>query len=209
MKKNQSDKTTDVIELEEEKNKHLISKQSQSKTSKAVNMKWSIKVLFLALTLSIMFSIVSEMVLSAANIIIAILVIIVLIVIGILFDMVGVAITSGDVKPFSAMASRKVKGAKESISLIKNAEKVSSFCCDIVGDICGILCGAAGAAIVVKIVSESSNPAMGVLVSSLVSGVIAALTIFGKSIGKGIAVYKSEKIIYIVGRFISLFTRKK
>ena len=209
MKKNQSDKTTDVIEIGYEKNKQVPVKQVSVKSSKSINMKWSIKVLFLSLALSIMFSVISEMVLSSANIIIAVLVIVVLIFIGIMFDMVGVAITSGDIKPFSAMASRKVKGAKESISLIKNAEKVSSFCCDIVGDICGILCGAAGAAIVVKIVSESTNPAMSVLVSSLVSGVIAALTIFGKSLGKGIAVNKSERIIHIVGKFISLFTRKK
>lgn len=205
MKNEQSDKTTDLTETEEDK--HRVVKQI--KTNKAINMKWSIKVLLLSLALSIMFSVISEMVLSGANIVIAVLVILVLIVIGILFDMVGVAITSGDIKPFSAMASRKVKGAKEAISLIKNADKVSSFCCDIVGDICGILCGAAGAAIVVKIVYESTNPAMAILISSLVSGIIAALTIFGKSIGKGIAVYKSEKIIHIVGRFISVFTRKK
>lgn len=205
MKKEQSDKATDLTEAEEDK--HRVVKQI--KTNKAINMKWSIKVLLLSLALSIMFSVISEMVLSGANIVIAVLVILALIVIGILFDMVGVAITSGDVKPFSAMASRKVKGAKEAISLIKNADKVSSFCCDIVGDICGILCGAAGAAIVVKIVYESTNPAMAILISSLVSGIIAALTIFGKSIGKGVAVYKSEKIIHIVGRFISVFTRKK
>lgn len=208
MKKNQSE-NSDSLELENEKDKTINPKHIQAKSSKSINIKWSLKVLFLSLTLSIMFSVVSEMVLSTANIIIAIIVIIMLILIGIGFDMIGVAITSGDIKPFSAMASRKVKGAKESISLIKNAEKVSSFCCDIVGDICGILCGAAGAAIVVKLVSESANPAMAVLVSSLVSGIIAALTIFGKSLGKGIAVNKSEQIIHIVGKFLNIFTRKK
>ena len=207
MKANQSETTPNFDEVESVKNKQ-VNKQSINK-NKSVDMNWSIKVLFLALTLSIMFSVISEMVLTTANIVIAILVILILLIIGIICDMIGVAITAGDIKPFTAMASRKVKGAKESISLIKNAEKVSSFFCDLVGDICGILCGAAGAAIVIKLVSESANSAMSILISSLVSGIIAALTIFGKSIGKGIAVNKSEKIIHMVGRFFSLFTRKK
>ncbi|MDD4276184.1 MAG: hypothetical protein PHO33_04330 [Clostridia bacterium] len=179
----------------------------QSK-KKIVNWYWSIKILFLSFALSMSFSILSEMAMSSATIFIAILVIILLLSIGIIFDMVGVAMTAGNIEPFLAMASKKVRGAKESILLLKNAEKVSVFCCDIVGDICGILCGASGAAIVIKIVQESSNPSLTILISSLVSAMIACITIFGKSIEKGYAVNRSEKIIFTVGKLMSIFNKK-
>ena len=56
---------------------------------------------------------------------------------GILFDIIGVAVTSSDDKIFHSMSARKVRGAKVAVKFHKNAEKVSSFCCDVVGDICG------------------------------------------------------------------------
>lgn len=181
--------------------------QKQKKTNK-FNWTWSLKVLFLTLSLSIMFSALSELVLTKSNIIISVLVIAVLLAIGTIFDMIGVASTSGEIDPFSAMASRKVRGAKESISIIKNASKVSSFCCDIIGDICGILGGAAGASIVLKIITEQSTDTTKILISAVVSGIIAALTVFLKSIGKEYAVKKSNDIILLAGKFVSLFTKK-
>ena len=155
-----------------------------------------------------MFSAVSELVLTKSNTVISILVIVVLLAIGALFDMIGVASTAGESDPFLAMASRKVRGAKESIVIIKNASKVSTFCCDIISDICGILGGTAGAAIVLKIITESSGDATKILVSSIVSGIVAALTVFLKSLGKDCALKKSNTIILAVGKVISIFTKK-
>ena len=71
--------------------------------------------------------------------------------------MLGVAVAASALEPFVAMASKRVKGSREAISLVKNAEKVSSFASDVVGDICGILSGAVGAALVIKIYASAGN----------------------------------------------------
>lgn len=74
-----------------------------------------------------------------------------LILASILFDAIGVAVTSCDVAPIASMASRKVHGAKTALWLVKNSGTVSSICNDVIGDIFGIISGACSAAVVVKI----------------------------------------------------------
>ena len=169
-----------------------------------INWRWCIKVLILTFALSIMFSVLSELALTTASTFIALLVIIFLMLVGIIFDCIGVATTSCDVETFESMINSNIKGAKEAMYFVKNAEKVSVICCDIIGDVCGILCGAAGAAIVTKIIGVNVDASLSILVSALVSGVIAGLTIFGKSIEKGVAVNKSEQILLLVGRAVKI-----
>ena len=96
----------------------------------------------------------------------------------------------------------------KSIKLIKNAEKISSFCCDIVGDSCGILSGAVGASLAVFIYSGESG-FLAILIPALVSSVVTSLTVFGKAIFKGVAVNNSDQIILRVGKFLSFFKIKK
>lgn len=168
---------------------------------------WPVKIFILALTLSLLFGIVSEMVLSNANIVICIILIFVLLAISIIFDMIGVAFTSCPIEPLYAMASKKVKGSKKAISLIKNANKVSSLCCDVIGDICGILSGAAGASIAVKIIAGATG-SYAIIIATLVSAVIAALTVFGKAMCKNIAITQSVKIVNLVGKCLSIFSKK-
>ena len=72
---------------------------------------------------------------------------------GIVFDMIGVASTSATEKEFHSMAAHRVRGAREAVWMVRNAEKVSSICNDVVGDICGIISGATGALIVAHITS--------------------------------------------------------
>ena len=57
------------------------------------------------------------------------------------------AVATANEKPFHSMASRKVPGALEAIRLLRNAERVSSICNDVVGDICGVVSGSASATI--------------------------------------------------------------
>ena len=61
---------------------------------------------------------------------------IIVIAIGIMFDLIGVAVTVGNEEDFHAQASKKIKGAKTSIKMIRNSAKVSNFCADVIGDIC-------------------------------------------------------------------------
>ena len=174
---------------------------------KFINWSWCIRVLFLTLALSIMFSVLSELALTSASLIVALLVIVVLMFIGIFFDCVGVATTSCDERAFEGFEKSGIKGAKQSLILVRNAEKVSVICCDIIGDVCGILCGASGVAIVTRLIGEGANQSLSVLVSALVSGIIAGVTIFGKSLEKGFAVKNNEKILLYVGRCLSLLFR--
>jgi len=182
-----------------------IKKQRKKSSKFAYWWKWPLIVLLLSFCLSFAFGVVSELALSGAGIIVSIVVIIVFIVISIFSDMVGVAVTAADLSPFRAMASKKVRGAKEGIKLIKNADKVASVCADVIGDICGILSGAAGATVTIALINDSMNNFVTIVIASLVSAVIAALTIFGKAFFKKYSMKHCEKIILFIGKILSIF----
>lgn len=170
---------------------------------------WPIKIFFLALALSLSFSILSELAMSNASIIVSIIVVLVFISISVITDMIGVAVASCTEEPFKAMASRKVRGAKEALFLVKNADRVASLCADVLGDVCGILAGAGGASILYHIVTSSSTEAFEIVMASVVSAVIAGLTIFGKAIFKRYSMENCNKVILALGKCLSIFTRNK
>lgn len=176
------------------------------KNRKLVDYKWIITVTLLAFFISLIFSLFSEGVISNANSVVAITIILLFIGIGIMFDMVGIAITVADIKTFNSMASKQVKGAKLAIKLIKNSEKASSFCNDVIGDICGIISGSAGVALANIIATNFNfNP---LIVSLLITAIIAALTIGGKAMGKATAINKSTLILFRFSQVIANFYRK-
>ena len=175
----------------------------KKKKSKNSFWKWPICVLFLTLLLSIIFSLSSEFILSGAGIVLSIFLLLIFISIACISDMIGVAVTAAEIEPFLAMNSKKIKSAKQALKLVKNAEKISSVCCDIVGDICGILSGTIGASIVTLIAVEGNIK--NILVTCFVSAIIAALTVFLKAVGKRIAIKNANKVILTVAKVISLF----
>ena len=197
--------------------KELKAKKSdlKSATNKAIKKKvqpwcmWPVKILVITLFLSLSFSVLSEVLLSNVGIVVSVVVILFLLFVGIVADMIGVATTACSIEPFTAMCSRKVRGAKVAMGLVKNAEKVSSICNDVVGDICGILSGAAGASIAVKFISENMANSIQILIAGTVSAVIAGLTIFGKSMCKKYAITHCTKIVLGVGKCFSIFSRRK
>lgn len=164
---------------------------------------WFVKALFLTLILSFIFSLISELVIGNAPLAVAYLLIVLLVVIAVVTDMIGTAAAACDIEPFLAMSARKVKGSKMAVRLVKNAEKVSSVCADIIGDICGIVSGACGSAIVVKQFVDGTS----IFVSVLFSAVIAAITVSGKAFGKTYAMTNSNKIIFAVARVLSVFKK--
>ncbi len=177
------------------------------KDKKLIDYKWIIKISVIAFSLSIIFSLLSETVMPKVNIWIGIIILILFIGIGILFDMVGVAVTAAEESPFHSMASRKVRGAKVAVKFKKNAAQVSSFCNDVIGDICGIVSGSTGAILSVTISSSMHIDAL--LVSLIITAFIASLTIGGKAIGKGFAVSKSNIILYEFSKVVSWFYNPK
>ena len=119
--------------------------------NKKENPRWIVIIILLTFFLSSSLSVASSILLKDINLFISILLVILIVLIGIVFDVIGIAVTAADEAPFHAMASRKLYGAKQSIKLIRNANKVSSVCNDVVGDICGVISGTSSALIVVKI----------------------------------------------------------
>ena len=167
---------------------------------------WIYKVFLMTFFLSVLFSFATNTITSNANIVIMILITILVIVIGIIFDMIGTATLSCDEAGFHAKSSRKIKGAKESISLLKNSVKVASVCNDVIGDICGIVSGGMGAMVAINL-SRLLN-GNNTITSILVSAVISSLTVGGKAIFKKIAIKKCDNIVFIVGK-IKNFLRLK
>ena len=88
-----------------------------------------------------MLTLASEGALDGAGLPVAFGVLVCFIGLGIVFDIIGVAVTAADERPFHSMAAHKTPGAREALGLIRRANKVSSFCNDVVGDICGIISG--------------------------------------------------------------------
>lgn len=165
---------------------------------KEKNKKWIILITLISFTMSVFFLAVSELIFQSASNFIAFVTVFIIIIIGIIFDIIGIAITAADETPFHAMASRKYFGAKRTLKLIRNANKVSSICNDVVGDICGIISGTAGALIVVRL-AQDKGVIQSVLYGLAVSGVIAAITVGGKAMGKTVAISNSNNIAYRVG----------
>ena len=123
-------------------------KPSNPKTGKKEHnhYRWALTAFVMAVALSGLLSLSSEAILENADLLLALLILALFIGLGILFDIIGVAVTAADPRPFHSMAAHKEKGAKEALKLLRNADRVSSVCNDVVGDICGIVSGATGPA---------------------------------------------------------------
>lgn len=182
-------------------------KQNKKRQIEKSNYKWVIQTTLMAFIISLIFSFISETTIPNVNIYIGIVLVILFILIGIIFDIIGIAVASADVKPFHSMNAKKVKGSDIAVELIKNAAKVSSFCNDVVGDICGIISGSASA--IISVIISTTTHINIFIVTLVTTSLIAALTIGGKALGKTFAINKSNIIIYESSKFISYFYKLK
>ena len=158
---------------------------------------WIIKVFIMTFILALIFGMVATLI-SEINVIVSGIILILVIFVGIIFDMIGVAVLTSKEEIFHALASKKKYGAKECLTLLRNSAKVSSICNDVIGDICGILSGSLGATLALVISLRSRiNLA---IVSIIIAAIISTLTVGGKAIGKNIAVKKCDKIVLMVGK---------
>lgn len=169
---------------------------------------WPLKVTIITLALSAFFSFSTEIVSTKSNLIVALLICLLLILISIIFDGIGVAVTNCDIKPLTAMASRKVPASRRALRLVQNSEKVSSICCDVIGDICGVISGACSAAIVLRIIQYSGADSYQLLISIIASATIAALTVGGKAFEKTIAIRNSKDMVMLTARILGIFSRE-
>lgn len=183
-------------------------KTKQKQNGNAVNVRWIATISITSFLLSVLMSYTSNRALESVGNIIAFVILLVFISIGILFDVIGVASTVATEKRFHSMAARRVNGAKQAIWIVRNAEKVGSFCNDVIGDISGIISGATSAVIITRLTQDGTD-VRSVILSLVITGCVSSLTIGGKAIGKTFAISHSEDIVFLTGRVLSILPWKK
>ena len=171
------------------------------KRERQKTIRWVVTIFLVTIVVSGIISLLSDLIMAGSTMPVAFLILLIIIFVGIVFDIIGMAVASADEKPFHSMAARKVPGAQESIRLLRNAERVSSICNDVVGDICGVVSGSASATIAASILAnfEFTWPQV---ISLMMSALVAGLTVGGKAVGKGFAVSSSTKIVHGVGKLL-------
>lgn len=187
--------------------KKLPSDKEKNKEKSKSQRAWIISITVCAFFLSVFMNLFSDMLMRRSDTLVAFIILIAIVVIGILFDMIGVAVAVADPAPFNAMASHKIKGARSSLKMIRNAPKMSSICNDVVGDTCGIISGTSAAYIVTQL--SDAGLMDYALLSLLLSGIIASFTIGGKALGKEFAMSRSKQIISVIGRILAVFMEYK
>ena len=88
--------------------------------------------------------------------------------------------------------------------LLRNANRVSSFCNDVIGDICGVISGSAAAVIAARAVlgMESTKAT---IVTLGMSALVAAVTVGGKAVGKTFAMGGSVQVVRTTAKVICFF----
>lgn len=164
----------------------------------------------ITLILACIFSVGSTLLIEGWPWAFGMIVVLVLIFIGIIFDMIGIASAAAVEKPFHAMASEKVKGARQAIGIVRNADRFSSFCNDVVGDVTGVISGVASALVIFKLMTEFQvqDTLIDDIVTILFTGVVSALTVGGKAMGKSFAIYYSTEIILFAGKVFYFFEHR-
>ena len=175
------------------------------KREKKYNL-WPLKITVFTFFLSVSINVVTNLLIEKVSVIWAFFVLVCVVLIGIIFDIVGISVTSASETPFHARNAKGIPGGKEAINLIRNAEKVSNICNDVIGDTVGVVSGGLAGAIVAIVVLKY-NVIDEVVLNLVLSGIVAALTVGGKAAGKKIAITKSHDIIKTVG--ISVYFIKK
>ena len=169
-------------------------------------IRWVVTIFLVTIFISGTISLISDEIMANSGMAIAFLILFAIVLVGIIFDIIGVAVTSADEKPFHSMAARKVPGGQEAIRLLRNAERVSSICNDVIGDICGVVSGSASATIAAQVL-QNFDFSWPNAVSLVMSALVAGLTVGGKAIGKTFAINSCTQILSFVGKLLYTIRR--
>lgn len=170
-----------------------------------VNWRWTITVFFMSLLISMVLAVLSST-LETMNVFIGFIILLLVIFMGVIFDFIGLAVASTDAAAFNSMAAHGSPYGSKGVWLVKNAEKVSSFCNDVIGDISGILSGAIGATL--SITLFAADTPWGFWGDLVLSGAISAITVGGKAAFKGLALANSQKVVEVLSRVMYFFSKK-
>ena len=170
-----------------------------------VNWKWVVTAFLSSLVISIILSLLSAEVLNIVPIIAAVLILFAFVFLGIIFDIIGLAVATANEKPFNSMAAQRIKAGKTGLALIRKADQVSSFCNDVIGDICGVVSGSAAATVAIRLAQIMGMESL--WVNLILCGLVSAITVGGKAIGKSIGMNYSVEIVTLVAKILSVFSR--
>lgn len=179
-------------------------KKKKGGKSSRPDYKWIALIFLTTVLISALMSFVSSNLLDGAGLFLSFGILIGIVLIGIIFDIIGVAVTAADEAPFHAMASRKVPEAEDALRLIRNANKVSSFCNDVIGDICGVISGSAAAVIAARVFLLSKSGSE-IFLTLLLSALVSGVTVGGKACGKSLAMNSSTSVVRTAARVICFF----
>lgn len=184
-------------------------KNKKEKGNSNSEWSWFITVAILTFCLSLFFSYISTTAITKLEIIPAIIILIIVIAVGIIFDLIGVAVTVAKEEEFHARASKKIYGSKTAIKFIRNSPRVANICADVIGDIAGVLSGAISALITLKVTAYYN---LNFDIQFLISAIVASLTVSGKAITKNVAKENSTEILGFVSKIwatINIFDQNK
>lgn len=184
-------------------------KKTDKKNKKKNNTKWVVTAFLLSFFITMILSAAtSDQVLDLIPVFASAIILIAIIALGIIFDVIGLAVATADISPFNSMAARKLKTGQKAVWLVNNAEKVSSFCNDIIGDIAGIVSGATGAAIAANLfASEQFSTETAFLLTLALTSLISAVTVGGKAMGKSVAIKHSTNIVLFSAKILCGFRK--
>lgn len=153
--------------------------------------------------LSLFFSYVAEILLrQIVFLFLAFLLLFLVILVGVISDMVGFAAAAAEIGPLNARAANKIWGARQAVRLIKNADQVAVFCSDVMGDISSTLAGALGVVIIFRLFTNVPHNQEGWL-TTIMTGFVAALSVGGKALGKGLALREATEIMFRLGQLVA------
>jgi len=182
--------------------------KSDNLAARGSNRKWIVNIFIWTFALSIVIGVGVSLVTNILNVWFALALLSIVIFIGIAFDIIGIAFMTADEAPFHALAAKKLRSARVAILLIRNAEKVSNFCNDVIGDIFGIISGAIIAVIIGQFIFDRAAEVK--YASEIIfTGIVASVMVGGKAMGKTIAVKNCNHIVYLASKIMSVFVSDK
>ncbi|MHB1505664.1 MAG: hypothetical protein ACYCOS_00725 [Sulfobacillus sp.] len=126
-------------------------------------------------------------------------VVMVVVAVGVAADMVGVASTRAKEQPFLSRAAKRTSGARQSLYLVRHADRVATVMSDLVGDTTGTVAGALAAAMAVRLAEPKSIA----VVTAIAVGVLSAVTVGLKALSKYLAVHRADSVVTFAGRLLA------
>ncbi len=177
---------------------------SKKELEEKKHRRWVVLVTIATFFSTIIITYLSDTALANANLFWSLVILVFIIFFGITSDIIGVAITAVSPQPFNAMAAKKIPGARTAVNMIRNAPRMSNVLNDVIGDVCGIVSGATGVSISAQLIALMPT-VNAVIISLVLSGCVAAITVGGKAIGKDLAMKHSVKIVFMFARVSQSF----